>query len=113
MVLSLAAAIGLSRASLVVLAGTTPAFGAGLGADFASGISRTVLYAVIAQAAALATLAGQPRGLAMLLISALVILLARAYFLHRVGGVNGDCLGATCQAVEAANFLVLAWHPSI
>ena len=108
----LTAALGISRASLVILAATTPAFGSGLGSGFASGLSRPVLYAVIAQSIALAALAGWPRGCAMLAASSLTLLLARAYFLRRAGGINGDCLGATCQAVEAANFLVLAWHPS-
>ena len=40
-------------------------------------------------------------------------LLARAWFLRRLGGVNGDCLGATCQAVETVNLVILAWRHSI
>jgi cobalamin synthase len=41
----------------------------------------------------------------------LIIQLARGYFVRRLGGVNGDCLGATCQIVETMNLIVLAWQP--
>ncbi len=109
---ALAAALGLSRASLVVLAAITPTLGNGLGTSFARGITRPVLYAVLAQMLVIAVALAHWRAPAMFLASACVILVSRAYFIRRAGGVNGDCLGATCQVVETANLLVLAWQPS-
>jgi len=40
---------------------------------------------------------------------------ARAYFMRRLGGVTGDCIGATCQCVEIATYIILAcarWTPA-
>jgi adenosylcobinamide-GDP ribazoletransferase len=111
-VYGLAGALGLSRASLVLLGGLTPALGEGLGREFAAGISRRTLWAAAAQAVAFASLAGWRHGAAMVVGSALMVTLARVWFVRRLGGVNGDCLGATCQAVETVNLLILAWRPS-
>jgi adenosylcobinamide-GDP ribazoletransferase len=111
-VLGMTAAAALSRTSLVVLAGISPAAGEGSGADFAAYCSRPVVLFVVAQAAAIALLADLRYGAVMISVSTLIVLLARAYFVRRLGGVNGDCLGATCVAVETANMVILAWHRS-
>ena len=109
-VLGMSAAVALSRTSLVALAGISPAAGDGLGLDFARCCSRNLVLLTAAQAVGIALLVDLRYGAAMILASALIVLLARAYFVRRLGGVNGDCLGATCLAVETTNMVILAWH---
>ena len=111
-VLELAVALALSRTALVALAVFAPAAGEGLGRAFTEQLSRPTAFWAITQGVLLAFLAGWQRGLAMVLASALIVLLAHSWFQARLGGVNGDCLGATCQAVETVNLLILVWHPS-
>lgn len=111
-VLGAAAALALSRASLVALAGITPSVGSGLGDAFCRNLARSSLIIAIAAGAVIAVLCAQWRGVAMIAVSTALVLLARAYFVRRIGGVNGDCLGATCQIVETANLVILAWQPS-
>ncbi len=62
-----------------------------------------------AQALPIAFLTEWQYATAMVLSSVAIVLLSRAYFVRRLGGVNGDCLGATCQIVETANLLILTW----
>jgi adenosylcobinamide-GDP ribazoletransferase len=116
-VAGLAATLALSRASLVSLAALAPPAGTGMGRAFAADCSRTGLTVVAVQTVAIlglcSVLMDWRYALAMLAASAITILLARAYYLRRLGGVNGDCLGATCQVVEAVNLVILAWQPSI
>ena len=116
-VAGLAAAVSLSRMSLVALAGISPAVGSGMGQAFALDCSRKVVSLVVVQAVAMAGAAawftGWRPALGMIAATALVVLLARAYFVRRLGGVNGDCLGATCQVVEMVNLVILAWRFSI
>jgi adenosylcobinamide-GDP ribazoletransferase len=113
----LTAALCLSRASLVALAAVTPAVGGGMGEAFAKSCTRHVLLGVLTQAVAIAGLMSffaDWRTMAiMIAASAVVVLLARVFFVRRLGGVNGDCLGATCQAVEVVNLVILTWHLSI
>jgi adenosylcobinamide-GDP ribazoletransferase len=108
----MAAALGLSRTALVILAATTQPVGIGLGRSFTSTISRAALLAAVGQSMAIAFATGWCQGIAMLLATSAVIALARIWFLRRLGGVNGDCLGATCQVVETINLLLLTWRPS-
>jgi len=103
------AAVALSRSALVALAAVAPAAGDGLGREFVNGMRRNTVLAAIAQAFAIAFLTGWQCATVMVLSSAAIVLLARAYFVRRLGGVNGDCLGATCQIVETANLLILTW----
>jgi adenosylcobinamide-GDP ribazoletransferase len=110
---ALPAALALSRASMVAMAHFAPPVGEGLGQEFASGCTRTITAAVMAQAIAFSFLAGWRLALAMTLASGLTLVLARIYFLRRLGGVNGDCLGATCILIETVNLVILAWRPSI
>lgn len=116
-VAGLAAAVSLSRMSLVALAGISPAVGSGMGQAFALDCSRKVVSLVVVQAVAMAGAAawftGWRPALGMIAATALMVLLARAYFVRRLGGVNGDCLGATCQVVEMVNLVILAWRFSI
>jgi adenosylcobinamide-GDP ribazoletransferase len=94
-----------------LLGAIAPPVGDGLGSAFCRGLSRAGV--VIACALAVGIACVRWRGLAMVAASAALVFLARAYFVRRIGGVNGDCLGATCQVVEIANLLILAWRPSI
>jgi len=113
----LVAALALSRTSLVALAALAPSIGTGLGQAFAASCSRPVLIVTGVQSVAItglmAVFIGWHPAAALIAASATVVLLARHYFMRHLGGVNGDCLGATCQAVEVVNLLVLACHPSI
>lgn len=112
-ILGMTAALAVSRAAMPVLAAFTPAVGEGLGAAFCRGISKVSAAVACVIGAAIAIAAMRWRGAAMLAAAGILVLLARAYFLKRIGGVNGDCLGATCQAVEMASLVILAWRPSI
>jgi adenosylcobinamide-GDP ribazoletransferase len=107
----LASSMALSRSSLVVLGAITRPVGNGLGVIFSQGLTPPISVSVAVQVVIAAALCGW-RGVPMLLSSAAVIAFARSYFTRRLGGVNGDCLGATCLAVESANLLVLAWQSS-
>ncbi len=107
-VLSLASAVALSRGSMVVLAALSPAVGEGLGREFVSQLSQGVLLLVLVQMGAALWFLGWQCSVA----AAAVFFMARWYFLRRLGGVNGDCLGAACQAVEVACFTALSWRHS-
>ena len=97
---ALAIAVGMSRGGMVLLAYLSKPAGEGLGKAFVAGLTGPAAIVVTIQAAALAALAGPIRGAAALIASGLAILLTRAYFHRRLGGVNGDCLGAMCQILE-------------
>ncbi len=100
---------------MVLLGALAPPAGEGLGALFAGRISRFAVSAAIFQAIVFASLMGYLLGwqpaVMMIALDFLIIQLARTYFMRRLGGVNGDCLGATCQVVETMNLIVLAWQP--
>jgi adenosylcobinamide-GDP ribazoletransferase len=111
-VAGLVAALTLSRTSLVTLAALVPPVGTG----FASACSPTVAVAVALQAVTIVAVAAAFTGwrfaAAMITATSILVVLARWYFTRRLGGVNGDCLGATSQLVEIVNLVILAWHPS-
>jgi adenosylcobinamide-GDP ribazoletransferase len=112
----LTAALALSRTSMVVLAAFTPSAGTGLGQAFVAVCSPKTALAVAPQAIVIVALAaiyiGWERAVALIAATIVIIFLARRFFVRRLGGVNGDCLGATCQAIEIVNMVILAWHPS-
>jgi adenosylcobinamide-GDP ribazoletransferase len=112
-VLGMAAAVALSRTSLVALAGIGPAAGDDMGAAFARSCSLAVVLLSVASAVVISLLVDLRYAAAMIASSALIVVLARVYFVRRLGGVNGDCLGATCQVVETVNMVILACHPFI
>lgn len=49
------------------------------------------------------------RALPALLLACVVTLLSGLYYRHRIGGVTGDCLGATNQLAEISTLLTGAW----
>jgi len=109
---ALAAAVGASRGGMVLLAYLSKPAGEGLGKAFVAGLSGASAIGAVVQAAALVFLCGPINGAVALAASALTLLLARAYFQRRIGGVNGDCLGATCQILEVLLLLIYLWRPS-
>jgi cobalamin synthase len=77
------------------------------------GLSRKVTILAAAQGIAIAFL-GEPRlACALLAGTAVLLLVARSYFQHRIGGVTGDCLGATGQLVECYCLLTFVCARSI
>jgi adenosylcobinamide-GDP ribazoletransferase len=116
-VYGLAAALTLSRTSLIALAALAPPVGSGLGQAFAAALSGATPAATVTLAVVICALMGLVTPwqtiAAMMVSTAAVVLMSRWYFTRRLGGVNGDCLGATCQAVEMVNLVILACQPSI
>jgi adenosylcobinamide-GDP ribazoletransferase len=108
---ALAAAVGISRASAVVLAWITPPAGSGLGAEFSRSLTTPIALAVILQGAALAFWPGT-RAAAFLLSAALLAVLgARAYFVRRIGGASGDGLGAVAYVIETLSLVLFSCQP--
>ncbi|HEU0121364.1 MAG TPA: adenosylcobinamide-GDP ribazoletransferase [Bryobacteraceae bacterium] len=107
--LRLPAALGLSRAFMVLLAAWAPAAGEGLGRAFGESLPRGAAVVALGQAGLLAALCGWPAGAAALAANLLLLAAMRRWFQERLGGVTGDCLGAMCQVSEAVTLGVLAW----
>lgn len=49
------------------------------------------------------------RAILALLLACAVTVLSGLYYRHRIGGVTGDCFGATNQLTEITTYLVAAW----
>ena len=97
--------LAISRSSIVALAWLTPPVSGGLGFEFARQLTSWSAVIVILQASVCAwfTAAGP-----LLLWGATIIVIgSRSYFVRRIGGVNGDCLGATGLLVETWGLLLL------
>jgi len=96
----LIAAQAVPRAAIVALAWVSRPAGTGLGQAFASTLTTPAALIAIAQGILAAFACGLRPGLAIILGSYLILRAARWYFYRRIGGVNGDCLGAAEQFVE-------------
>jgi adenosylcobinamide-GDP ribazoletransferase len=105
----LPAALAFARGTMVLLAAWTPAVGEGMGAAFRRSLTRPVIAMVLLQCGVASTAMGWRAGLWNLGIQCAIFAVARAWFLARLGGVNGDCLGFQCQASEAATLVLLTW----
>jgi adenosylcobinamide-GDP ribazoletransferase len=88
------------RAGMVALAWVSRPSGDGLGYAFSSTLTTTGALVAITQGIAASMLLGWRPGLLILAGVYLIVRGARAYFYRRIGGVNGDCLGATAQLLE-------------
>ena len=88
------------RAAIVALAWVSRPVGTGLGFAFSSTLTTPVALIALAQGLVAAFLFGVRPGVAIGLGAYLIIRVARWYFYRRIGGINGDCLGATEQFVE-------------
>jgi adenosylcobinamide-GDP ribazoletransferase len=96
----LIAAQAVPRAAMVALAWISRPAGTGLGFEFSSTLTTPVALIAIAQGIVAAFLCGPRAGIVIVAASYAVIRVARWYFYRRIGGVNGDCLGATEQILE-------------
>jgi len=106
---ALAATLAVSRTSLVVITWLTPPAGGGLGFEFSRTLNTSATLATIIQAVILALFSGA--GVLLIWGSAVIIVGARIYFLRRIGGVTGDCLGATCLLVETWGLILFTCPP--
>jgi adenosylcobinamide-GDP ribazoletransferase len=100
------------RAAMVALAWLSRPSGDGLGYAFSASLTTTGALIAIVQGAVASMLLGWRAGLLILLGAYLIIRSARTYFYKRIGGVNGDCLGATEQLLEIF-ILILFASPQI
>jgi len=85
---------------MVGLAWVSRPAGTGLGYALSSTLSTPTAVAALAQGVLAAFLCGARAGVVIIVGSFLIAKLARQYFYKRLGGVNGDCLGATEQILE-------------
>jgi adenosylcobinamide-GDP ribazoletransferase len=94
------AAQAVPRAAMVGLAWTSRPVGTGLGYELASTLTTPAALAALAQGIAAALLCGLGLGMEIILGCYLIARAGQSYFYSRLGGVNGDCLGATEQILE-------------
>jgi adenosylcobinamide-GDP ribazoletransferase len=106
--MKLPAAIGFSRAAMVLLAASTPAVSEGLGRHFRDTLPRFTLAFIAVQCILLAQAVPRNTGWIALTAVLLSVLLTRAWLMRRLGGMTGDCLGFQCQIAEAAGLTVFA-----
>jgi adenosylcobinamide-GDP ribazoletransferase len=96
----------MARASMVALAWVSRPLDTGLGYELASTLSSPVAIAVIVQGAIAALFTGWRSGIALIVGTWLILRLLRWFFESRLGGVNGDCLGAAGQIIEILTLLL-------
>ncbi len=94
------AAQAVPRAAMVTLAWVSRPVGTGLGLALSSTLTTPAALTAIAQGVAAAFIGGLRPGVAIVGGTYLIVRLARWYFYRRIGGVNGDCMGATEQVLE-------------
>jgi cobalamin synthase len=97
---------------MVALAWLSRPSGDGLGLAFSASLTTTGALIALAQGLAASMLLGGRPGLLILCGAYLIVRGARTYFYKRIGGVNGDCLGATEQLLEIF-VLVLFASPQV
>jgi adenosylcobinamide-GDP ribazoletransferase len=103
----------LPRTAAVVLSHASKPVGSGLGSAMGAGLSRRLALAAAVQGLVIAALLAPHVSPALLLGTAAILWVARAYFHRKIGGVTGDCLGAAMQLVEAFSLLTFVWARSI
>jgi adenosylcobinamide-GDP ribazoletransferase len=96
------------RAAMVSLAWLSRPSGEGLGLAFSSSLNTIGSLIAIAQGILFSMLLGWRPGLLILAGAYLIVRGARAYFYKRIGGVNGDCLGAVEQLLESFILILFA-----
>jgi adenosylcobinamide-GDP ribazoletransferase len=97
----------LARWAMVPLARWLPSArdGDGQGARVAGGISSVSFVVATFFMAVVVGVASGWLGFSMVAVSTIVSALTGAYYYRRIGGITGDCLGATCQMTECAVYL--------
>ena len=103
------AALGIARGLMVLLAAWTPAVGSGLGRDFRDSLPRSAAWLTAVQITILCFAGGWRAALILIPLQLVILAGTRRWFMARLGGVTGDCLGFTCQLAEAAALVVFAW----
>jgi len=111
-VAALAIAGAVSRASIVALAWCGKPVSTGLAAEFRRGLRTAPAGFAILCGTLAAFGGGLIRGALLAVAAALLVVCAHVYCRRRLGGFNGDCLGAACQATELLSLMVLAWRNS-
>jgi adenosylcobinamide-GDP ribazoletransferase len=106
------AAQAVPRATMVALAWVSRPVGTGLGMAFSSTLTTPGAVLAIAQGLIAMFLLGWRPGLVILGGTYLICRVARWYFYRRIGGINGDCLGAVEQILEIY-ILVLFTIPTL
>ena len=96
------------RAAMVSLAWLSRPSGDGLGYAFSSSLTTTSSLIAIAEGLIASMLLGWRPSLLILAGAYLIVRGARTYFYKRIGGVNGDCLGATEQLLEIFILILFA-----
>jgi adenosylcobinamide-GDP ribazoletransferase len=94
------AAQSVPRAAIIGLAWVSRPAGTGLGYALSSTLSTPAAIAALVQGVLAAFLCGARAGAVIIMGAFLIARLARQYFYKRLGGVNGNCLGATEQLLE-------------
>jgi adenosylcobinamide-GDP ribazoletransferase len=105
---SLVASQAVPRAGLVILGYVSRPAGFGMGAEFCRQLKAPVAAGVLCQGVLAALWCGLRPGLAIVCVTAALIAAARLFFDRRLGGINGDCLGAAAQVMEIAILLLLS-----
>jgi adenosylcobinamide-GDP ribazoletransferase len=108
---ALAAALALSRAAMVAMLWSTPPAGSGRAVEMSDSLTTRAALGAIAQGIAFTLWPGGRIAPLLLGGTVLLVLLARKYFLRRIGGVTGDCLGAVGQIVETWCLVVYTCRP--
>jgi adenosylcobinamide-GDP ribazoletransferase len=88
------------RAAMIALAWISRPVGTGLGLAFSSTLTTPAVLIAIAQGVAAALFCGLRPAVFILAGGYILIRGAQMYFYRRIGGINGDCLGATEQLME-------------
>src|SRR5262249_46463563 len=104
----LVAAMAFPRAARVVLAGVLRPAAEWLGAWFAATLHTPSVIIACLQGLAAAAWCGPRMAAIMLAGTFLFVMAARLYFDERLGGVTGDCYGATSQVTETFLLVVVA-----
>jgi adenosylcobinamide-GDP ribazoletransferase len=106
----LIAAVTLSRWSILPLAFLPSASpGSGQGTSIAGRISALIFTVGTAFAMAVTGCALRLEAIPTIFAASLVVSLSAAFYRRRIGGVTGDCFGATVQMVEIAVLLCGVW----
>lgn len=88
------------RAAMVALAWVSRPVGTGAAFAFSSTLTTPAALVAIAQGGIAALACGLEQGVIILFAGYFILRVAQWYFYRRIGGVNGDCLGATEQVFE-------------
>ena len=107
--LRLPAALAISRGTMVILAACAPALASGLGQSFRDSLSKRTLWITGAQIIALSFAGGWRAAAFLIPLQIAILLVSRRWFIRRLGGVTGDCLGFQCQVSEATSLVIFTW----